>query len=55
MDNIYKLYSFKKLKPGQKNFMSLEELNEICEKCNIYDENFITRDMQWSFNLSMMT
>ena len=35
--------------------MSLEELNEICERAYIYDENFGIRDMQWSFNLSMMT
>jgi hypothetical protein len=55
IENIYKKYSVKKVKPGQKNFMSLDELNDICKGLNLYDETFVERDMNFAFNLSMMT
>lgn len=55
LENVYLKYSVKKKKPGQKNFMCLDELSDICKHCNLYDENFVERDMQLAFNLSMMT
>ncbi len=35
--------------------MSLDELNDICKICNLYDENFVERDMNIAYNLSKMT
>ena len=35
--------------------MCLEELMDICKNCNLYDENFVERDVSLAFNLSMMT
>ena len=35
--------------------MSLDELNDICISVYLYDENFVERDMNLAFNLSMMT
>ena len=56
MENVYKLNSIKKVKPGQKPFMSLDELNEICKILNFYEGNdFAEKDAQLAFNLSMMT
>lgn len=35
--------------------MSLDELNEICELCSLYNDNFYIKEMQLAYNLSMMT
>ena len=35
--------------------MALEELNDICKNCNLYDETFVERDMNFAYNLAMMT
>lgn len=35
--------------------MCLDELKDICGRANIYDENFVDRDVNLAFNLSMMT
>ena len=35
--------------------MCLDELNDICKALQLYDENFVERDMNFAFNLSMMT
>ena len=35
--------------------MSLDELNDICKNGNLYDENFVERDMNIAYNLSIMT
>jgi len=43
------------VKPGQKPFMCLDELNDICKMLNLYNEEFVERDMNFAFNLSMMT
>ena len=45
--------SKKKVKPGQPPFMCLEELRDVCNKLNLYDENFVDRDVNLAFNLSM--
>ena len=55
LETVYKTYSKKKVKPGQKAFMCLEEINEICKSANLYNENFVERDAFLAFNLSMMT
>ena len=55
LENIYTQYSKKKVKPGQKKFMSLEELSAICKKADVYDEFFVERDSNLAFNLAMMT
>lgn len=46
--------SSKKVKPGQPPFMCLDELKDICNKANLYDENFVDRDVNMAFGLSMM-
>eukprot|EP00828_Plagiopyla_frontata_P019188 TRINITY_DN24542_c0_g1_i1.p1 TRINITY_DN24542_c0_g1~~TRINITY_DN24542_c0_g1_i1.p1 ORF type:complete len:257 (-),score=58.21 TRINITY_DN24542_c0_g1_i1:72-842(-) len=55
LEHIYLKYSVKKKKPGQKNFMCLEELYEICRKAELFDLNVVERDVFMAFNLSMMT
>jgi hypothetical protein len=35
--------------------MSLDELNDICKLCNLYDEYFVERDVNIAYNLSLMT
>jgi hypothetical protein len=49
------MYSKRNVKPGQKPFMCLDELSEICRLLNIYEWDFAEKDMQLAFNLSMMT
>lgn len=55
LDNIYFRYSVKKVKPGQKKFMCLEEFYEMFKHANLLDENFVERDIYLAFNLAMMT
>lgn len=56
LEAVYKKYSVKRVKPGQKPFMCLEEVNDICKAALLYsDENFVERDAFIAFNLSMMT
>ncbi len=55
LEEVYKKFSVKKVKPGQKSFMCLDEINDICKMANLYDENFVERDAFIAFNLSMMT
>lgn len=55
LENVYNQFSKKKVKPGQKKFMSLEELSTICKKADVYDEFFVERDSNLAYNLSMMT
>ncbi len=35
--------------------MCLDELSDICKHANLYDENFVERDMMYAFNIGMMT
>lgn len=35
--------------------MCLDELKDVCNKAQIYDENFVDRDVNIAFNLAMMT
>lgn len=41
--------------PGEKNFMCLEEFMDLCKNAKVYSENFVERDVQLAFNMSMMT
>ena len=52
---VYSRYSVKKVKPGQKNFMSLEELSDICQQADLLTESFSTREIFLAFNLAMMS
>lgn len=55
LDTVYAKYSEKKVKPGEKKFMSLEELIDLCKHANLFDENFVERDVNLAFNTAMMT
>ena len=52
---IYGQYSTRKVKPGQKAFMSLEEFTEIIMKAEILNDKFTAREIGVAFNLAMMT
>ena len=45
----------RKRKPGQRNFMCLEEFVEICHKGEMFDLNIAEKEIYLAFNLSMMT
>ncbi len=49
------MFSVKKKKPGEKNFMCLDELKDICNRCSLFDDTFVERDMMVDFNTSMWT
>jgi len=55
LDNIYARFSIKKVKPGQRKFMCIEEFHDIYRQANLLDENFVERDIYLAFNLGMMT
>ena len=55
LDTVYNKYSEKKVRPGEKKFMCLEELIDMCKNTNLFDENFVERDVNLAFNMSMMT
>ncbi len=56
MEHIYSKYNFKKVKPGQKNFMSLQELIDLTIKAGLSQmENFGSSVPFVSFNKAMMT
>lgn len=52
---IYSCFSKRKVKPGQKPFMCLDEFSEIILKSNLLNDNFTAREIAIAFNLSMMT
>ena len=52
---IYGQYSNRKVKPGQKGFMSLEEFTEIVMKAEVLNDKFTAREIGVAFNLAMMT
>ncbi|CAK90105.1 unnamed protein product (macronuclear) [Paramecium tetraurelia] len=54
-DYVYMRNSSRKVKPGQAPFMCLDELKDICNRANLYDENFVERDVNLAFNLSTLT
>ncbi|CAD8099201.1 unnamed protein product [Paramecium primaurelia] len=54
LNQVYNRFSSKKVKPGQKKFMCLDELHEICGIAGLFDERFVDRDADLAFNLSMM-
>ena len=55
LETVYNKYSEKKVRPGEKKFMCLEELIDMCKHANLFDENFVERDVNLAFNMSMMT
>jgi hypothetical protein len=52
---VYSCFSRKKVKPGQKAFMCLEEFNEIIIRAELLNDNFTAREIAIAFNLAMMT
>lgn len=55
LENIYSRYSVRKVKPGHKKFMCVEEFHDLFKHANLYDENFVERDVLLAFNYAMMT
>ncbi|KRW99368.1 hypothetical protein PPERSA_02480 [Pseudocohnilembus persalinus] len=56
IDNVYKDYSKKKVKPGQPPFMCLDELQNICIQMGLDElDHWSSSEHLFSFNLSMMT
>lgn len=55
LQNIYGRYSGRKVKPGQKPFMSLSEFEAIIQGTDLITETFTVREIGLAFNLSMMT
>lgn len=55
LEQVYAKYSNKKVRPGDKKFMCLEELIDLCKHANLFDENFVERDACLAFNWAMMT
>jgi NLR family CARD domain-containing protein 3 len=55
LKQLYSQFSIRKVKPGQKNFMSLEEFNDMVVKSEVLNENFTAREIGIAFNLAMMT
>ena len=54
-DNVYPKFSKKKVMPGGKKFMCLDELFEICSLSSFLGDNLIERDVNAAYNLSIMT
>lgn len=55
LENIWSRYSIRLKKPGQKNFMCLEEFSDICTMSGLVNEFFVAREIDVCFNLAMMT
>ena len=55
LEQVYAKFSKKKVKPGEKPFMCLEELIDMCKNASLFDENFVERDVCLAFNWAMMT
>eukprot|EP00744_Colponema_vietnamica_P013266 GILI01018590.1.p2 GENE.GILI01018590.1~~GILI01018590.1.p2 ORF type:complete len:279 (+),score=105.14 GILI01018590.1:31-837(+) len=53
--DLYRKYSGKLAKPGQKRFMSLEEWTQFITDYALTDETFTTREIPIAFNFAMMT
>lgn len=45
LNHVYARYSVKKVKPGMKKFMCLDELCDMCSRAGFMDENFVDRDV----------
>lgn len=54
-DHVYRKFSSKKVLPGQRRFMSLEELFDICKRAELINDKFVEREVNLAYNLSMIT
>lgn len=54
LKDLYARYSGAKAKPGQKKFVSLDELKRLCTDCDLYAEGFQDREIAIAFNNSVM-
>jgi hypothetical protein len=55
LDSIWTRFSIRLRKPGQKNFMCLEEFTDICTTSGLVNEYFVAREIDVCYNLAMMT
>ena len=55
LQSIYSANSQLLVKPGHKPFMSLAEFQLICASASLINDSFSARDVDFCFNLSMMT
>ena len=55
LESLYNKYSGRKVPPGQKSFMSLEEFREICNDGGLVNENFANREIEFCYYNSIMT
>jgi len=54
-DYMFKHYGGKYMKPGDKQFMEVDEFNEMIAQAGLINDNFVSRDVMVCFNLAMMT
>lgn len=52
---VYNTNSRMQVKPGQKAFMCLPEFQFVCTAAGLMNDHFTARDIDFCFNLSMMT
>jgi hypothetical protein len=55
LESIWSRYSIRMKKPGQKNFMCLEEYTDVVTNSGLVNEFFVARETDLCFNLAMMT
>jgi hypothetical protein len=55
LESIWSRFSVRMKKPGQKNFMCLEEFIDICTNSGLINEYFVAREIDVCYNLAMMT
>eukprot|EP00357_Protocruzia_adherens_P018951 CAMPEP_0115001676 /NCGR_PEP_ID=MMETSP0216-20121206/17531_1 /TAXON_ID=223996 /ORGANISM="Protocruzia adherens, Strain Boccale" /LENGTH=225 /DNA_ID=CAMNT_0002367083 /DNA_START=124 /DNA_END=802 /DNA_ORIENTATION=+ len=55
LQNVYRRYSGRYTLPSHARFMSLEEFQQLMTDADLLDENFVAREIDVSFALSMMT
>ncbi|CAD8054554.1 unnamed protein product [Paramecium sonneborni] len=53
IDYVYTNNSQKKVKPGEALFMFLDEYKDICNNINLYNDNFVEREINLTFCLSI--
>ena len=55
LQHLYKKYSGAKTQPGKPKFMSSEEFKKMCRDMELINDNFVERDPDICFNMSMQT
>lgn len=55
LDAIYNKYSGRKILPGQKPFVSIDEFRDLCNEAQLLNDFFTSRDIELVYGLAMMT